>query len=237
MDEMVMLPYIRLNLDTLQRSGVSLTGAAAALTLMAAAAAPRPAAVPNSDVASTSGTAAALSSRSRAMAASTPAATAASAPGVLAKSAGAPAMAELLPRQQQQVLGPLSTNAMPPLTASAVVQKLSSSGTTSVATAVQAATVPFVAQSGVPAAVGHVSAPAPIPASAIGGTQSPLSLEPSSQEFRRPATDDQEARNILATIFKRIGDKAQSNQVWHETKSSCSSVETLATPRLARVDY
>ncbi|EFJ44246.1 microtubule organizing protein mora [Volvox carteri f. nagariensis] len=126
MEEMVMLPYIRLNLETLQRAGQNLPGSAAAATLMAAAAAPRPAMAPNADVASTSGSAAAGAPRSRGIPYATPASTAA--------------------------------------------------------------------------------------ASATGGNVSPLSLEPSSHEFKRPVLDDQEARNVLATIFKRIGDKAQSQQ-------------------------
>ncbi|GIL58886.1 hypothetical protein Vafri_13702 [Volvox africanus] len=203
MEEMVMLPYIRLNLETLQRAGANLPGAAAAASLMAAAAAPRPAVAPNADVASTSASLSATVPRTRSIPPAIPAAITGS------KLVGASATVEPVSKQPQQpqVLAPLSTNAMPPSNASAVAQKLSSSASVPVAPPA-AAPVP-----GLPV-VAPVAAPAPSSsaATAPGSHVSPLSLEPSSREFKRPAMDEGEARSILATIFKRIGDKAQSQQ-------------------------
>ncbi|GLC42611.1 hypothetical protein PLESTB_001118900 [Pleodorina starrii] len=202
MEEMVMMPYIRLNLDTLHRAGAPLPGAGAAATLMASAAAPRPVAAPNADVASTSGTVGAALPRARAMPAAAPVVIAAGAPAALSKPVAAPVAAEPVLRQQQpqqqaHVLAPLSTNAMPPLTASTVAQKLSN--------------MALSASSAVPAQPAASQAAEQSTATAPG-KKTAINLEPSSDEFTRPCSDDQEARNILAAIFKRIGDKAQSDQ-------------------------
>eukprot|EP00198_Chlamydomonas_reinhardtii_P006227 XP_001695563.1 microtubule associated protein [Chlamydomonas reinhardtii] len=89
---------------------------------------------------------------------------------------------------QSQVLAPLSTNAMAP------PQQPGAAASPKVSLPV-------------------VAAPAAAAAPALAtSTSAPLNLDPSSAEFTRPVTDEQEARNILAAIFKRIGDKSQSNQ-------------------------
>lgn len=52
-----------------------------------------------------------------------------------------------------------------------------------------------------------------------------INLLPSSDEFTRCVADEQEGRNVLAAIFKRIGDKAQSNKVagvWHARRVALS---------------
>ncbi|KAG2440105.1 hypothetical protein HXX76_004219 [Chlamydomonas incerta] len=174
-EEMVMMPYIRLNLDTLhidKRPATAAPGGAGAAALAAAAAAPRPATAPSAEVPSTSGAAptAAPVARSRGI------------PSAFSGAANTP------PPAQSQVLAPLSTNAMAP------PQQPGAAASPKVSAPVLAAT--------------SAAAAPPLATS----SSAPLNLDPSSAEFTRPVTDEQEARNILAAIFKRIGDKSQSNQ-------------------------
>lgn len=179
-DEMVMMPYIRLNLDTLHTDKRPATaapgGGAGAAALAASAAAPRPATAPSAEVPSTSGAAPTAAPRPRGI------------PSAFSGSANTPTAA------QSQVLAPLSTNAMAP------PQQPGAAASPKVSLPV-------------------VAAPAAAAAPALAtSTSAPLNLDPSSAEFTRPVTDEQEARNILAAIFKRIGDKSQSNQVWHAAR-------------------
>ncbi|KAG2491479.1 hypothetical protein HYH03_010264 [Edaphochlamys debaryana] len=188
-DDMVMLPYIRLNLETLQfprpATGAPIlsapphaAAAAAGAALVAAAAAPRPAAALAMEVPSTSAPAPVVP-RLRGIPAAGTIPTASSIAG--APKTSLPIAAASTP-SQPQVLAPLSTNSMP---------------------------APAPAAS--PKLAAPAAAAAPVAASVLTAHAS-INLDPSSREFTRPAADEQEARNILATIFKRIGDKAQSQQ-------------------------
>ncbi len=174
-EEMVMLGYIKLNLETLHFDKRPPAGLPSAATAVAAPTAAAASAAPLA--------AAAARPRGIPSTASIPS-SAPTQPPALAAPAPAP-----------QVLAPLSTNAMQPPAAPAAAA----------APKPPVVTIP-------PAPTQPPAAPAAAPAPAVA-TSTPFNLEPSSREFVRPVSDEQEARNILATIFKRIGDKAQSNQV------------------------
>lgn len=171
-EEMVMLGYIKLNLETLHFDKRPPAGLPAAATAAAATAAAAASAAPAA--------ASAATVRPR---------------GIPSTATSAPAQppAAAAPAPAPQVLAPLSTNAMQPAAAPVA----------SAAPKPPAVTIP-------PAPTQAPAAPAAAP---VAATSTPFNLEPSSREFVRPVSDEQEARNILATIFKRIGDKAQSNQV------------------------
>ncbi|PNH12606.1 Protein MOR1 [Tetrabaena socialis] len=203
-DEMVMLPYIRLNLDTLhidkrpqQQHPSSASGFAAPAATTGTAVGVVGASALASQPRPVSELPSAPAPAARARGIPTAAGADFKPPPLTLPTAAAPAPAAAVQQPHHpQVLAPLSTNAMSP----------PPNGTSSAGGG--KATI-------APAPVAVTAAPPPngaAPPAAAPAPQTPLNLEPSSREFTLPAADEQVARNILATIFKRIGDKAQSNQ-------------------------